>query len=125
MSFHHTYAFFGEIVIGFEAMKKNTTRGSMVRCILESLVISKTAYRANVPRNTVEELMKIQKYFLWGFSSPKIKHTTIRMCFFNMVGRKMFTSTLKYLVFDVVDDDNEDDDDDDDDDDDELFFWYG
>ena len=73
MSFHHTYAFLGEIVIGFEAMKKNTTRGSVVRCILESLVISKTAYRANVPRNTVEELMKIQKYGAFYGASQVLK----------------------------------------------------
>ena len=69
-------------------MRKSPTRGSVVRCILKSLAISKTTYLshlANVPRNSVEELMKIQKYSLWGFSSPKIKHTTTCMGFSDTV----------------------------------------
>ena len=37
----------------------------------------------SVPNNIVEELIKIQKNFLWNFTAPKIKHSTTRMDYQN------------------------------------------
>ena len=65
--------------------------------IFESLPLPKIVYLSLltiVPRNTVEELMKIRKNFLWNFSTPKIKHTTTRMDFRNG-GLKMVTLSIK------------------------------
>ena len=54
--------------------------------VFKSLAISKIVYLSlstNVPNNIVEELIKIQKNFLWNFTALKIKHSTTRMDYQN------------------------------------------
>ena len=54
--------------------------------VFKSLAISKTVYLSlltNVPHNNIEELIKIQKNFLWNFTVPKIKHSTTRIDYQN------------------------------------------
>ena len=54
--------------------------------VFKSLAISKILYLSlltNVPNNIVEEIIKIQKNFLWNFTAPKIKHSTTRMNYQN------------------------------------------
>ena len=55
--------------------------------VFKSLAISKIVYLSlltNVPNKIVEELIKIQKNFLWNFTAPKIKHSTTRMNYQNV-----------------------------------------
>ena len=60
-------------------MRKLSLEGKIIA--FKSLAISKIAYLSlliNVPNKIVEELIKIQRNFLWNFTAPKIKHSKTR-----------------------------------------------
>ena len=53
-------------------MRRLSLEGKVM--VFKSLAISKIVYLSlltNVPNNTVEELIKIQKNFLWNFTANK------------------------------------------------------
>ena len=65
-------------VIRLRRMRKLTLEGKAT--IFKSLAISKTVYLAlltTIPNSVTEELIQIQKMFLWGNKKPKIKHDTL------------------------------------------------
>ena len=60
-------------------MRNFFIEGKIVLC--KTLAISKLGYLALltvIPNHTIDEVAKIQKYFVWDDLSPKIKHETVR-----------------------------------------------
>ena len=61
-------------------MRNFFIEGKIVLC--KTLAISKLGYLALltvIPNHTIDEVAKIQKYFVWDDLSPKIKHETVRV----------------------------------------------
>ena len=76
-------------------MRRLSLEGKFIA--FKSLAISKIVYLfflTSVPNNIVEELIKVQKSFLWSFTALKIKHLTIRMDYQNG-GLKTVMPSLK------------------------------
>ena len=75
-----------QAVLKLWRMRRLSLEGKVI--VFKSLAISKIVYLylsllTNVPNKIVEELIKIQKNFLWNFTAPKIKHSTTRMDYQN------------------------------------------
>ena len=52
--------------------------------VFKTLAISKLVYSVLltvIPNHIIDKVIKIQKFFIWDDSSPKIKHETVRMNF--------------------------------------------
>ena len=65
-------------------MRRLSLEGKII--VFKSLAISKIIYLSlltNLPNNIVEELIKIQKNFLWNFTAFKTKHSTTRVDYQN------------------------------------------
>ena len=65
-------------------MRSVSLEGKII--VFKSLAISKIIYLsplASVPNNIVEELIKVQRNFLWNFTAPKTKHSKTRMGYQN------------------------------------------
>ena len=65
-------------------MRKFSLEGKII--VFKSLAISKIVclfLLTDVPNNIIEELIKIQKIFLWNFTAPKIKHSITGMDYQN------------------------------------------
>ena len=65
-------------------MRQLTVEGRIV--IFKTLAISKIVYLAlltNTPNIIIDELKKIEKKFIWNYSTLKIKQETLRMAYKN------------------------------------------
>ena len=65
-------------------MRRLSLEGKIIA--FKSLAISNIVYLsflASVPNNIVEELIKVQKNFLWSFTALKINHLKIRIDYQN------------------------------------------
>ena len=52
--------------------------------VFKTLAISKLVYPVLltvIPNHIIDKVIKIQKFFIWDDSFPKIKHETVRMNF--------------------------------------------
>ena len=73
-----------KVVLKLWRMRRLSLEGKII--VFKSLAISKIVFLSlltNFPNNIVEELIKIQKNFLWNFTAPKIKHSTTCMDYQN------------------------------------------
>ena len=73
-----------KVVLKLWRMRRLSLEGKVI--VFKSLTISKIVFLSlltNFPNNIVEELIKIQKNFLWNFTAPKIKHSTTCMDYQN------------------------------------------
>ena len=83
-------------------MRNLSIEGKIV--VFKTLVISKLVYLALlavIPNHVTDEVVKIQKSFIWHDLSSKIKHETLRMKF-KAGGLKMLIYVLDLLVFSVL-----------------------
>ena len=78
-------------------MRRVSLEGKII--VFKSQAISNFFYLSvliSVPNNSVEELIKIRRNFLWNFTALKIKHSTTRMDYRNS-GLKNFDVFFKII----------------------------